>query len=218
MTYQPPRYPRTHPGRLYPVQGRPRPKHNPIVIVVGIALGFLMLGFMGVGIAATDRSDNVTATSAPVATEEQAADDPVVDDETFNLSVGSTITITGDDGSVAEATLRSVKSFEKGCNDLGPDPDNGRYVVFDVIVQQTKGTGSVNPLDFEFVADDGTSADSLSGVFSGCDEPSLTSTNSLRAGQKRAGKMAFDAGSKEGALEWAPGGLGADAVGSWTTS
>lgn len=159
MTYQPPRYPRTHPGRLYP--GRRKSKHNPVVIVVGIALG-------------------------------------------------ATITLTGDDGSVAEVTLRSVKSFAKGL-----DPDNGLYVVFDVIVQQKAGAGSVNPLDFEFVADDGTSADSLSGVFSGCGEPSLASTDSLRAGQKRTGKMAFDVGSKKGALEWAPGG---DAAGSWTTS
>jgi hypothetical protein len=83
-----------------------------------------------------------------------------------------------------------------------------------VVVTQTKGKGSVNPLHFEFVAEDGTSANALSAAFSGCDEPSLAAAD-LRAGQKRAGKIAFDATMKAGTLEWTPDGLFGDVVGSW---
>jgi len=159
--------------------------------------------------ASTTAKDVAEKTTAPKA-EQPAADEP------FDVPVGSTITATSSDGDVIEATLRSVKSVKKGCNSLGVDPKNGLYVIVDVLVVQKSGTGSVNPLDFTFVADDGTSNDALSSVFSGCDEPSLESAD-LRKGQKRAGKIAFDVNSKAGSLEWAPGGLGADTVGSWKT-
>ncbi|MBB4754260.1 DUF4352 domain-containing protein [Actinoplanes lobatus] len=135
--------------------------------------------------------------------------------ETFGIPVGTAI-VHQDGGDVTTAVVRSVKTHRQGCNSLDVDPKQGMYVVVDVLVTQTKGKGSVNPLDFTFVADDGTSANSLSSVFSGCDDPSLDATD-LRAGQKRAGKIAFDAGMKAGAVEWAPGGFGADTVGSWTT-
>jgi hypothetical protein len=122
--------------------------------------------------------------------------------KTFNVAVGSTIALADDDGAF-EGTVRSMKTYAKACSEFFPDPKNGVFVI-DVVVEQKKGTGSVNPLDFTFVA-----------AFSGCDEPSLDSTNSLRAGQKRAGKIAFDATSAKGTVEWAPGGLGAESVGSW---
>ncbi|GAA0422174.1 hypothetical protein Aca07nite_09410 [Actinoplanes capillaceus] len=135
--------------------------------------------------------------------------------ETFGIPVGTTITHR-DGRNVTTAVVRSVKAHREACNSLDVDPKQGMYVVVDVLVVQTKGKGSVNPLDFTFVADDGTSANSLSSMFSGCDDPSLDATD-LRAGQKRAGKIAFDAGMKAGTIEWAPGGFGADTVGSWTT-
>lgn len=220
------------PQQYPPGYGAPppqKPKHNPVILAIGAFLALLIV--VGtIGAIAAKKDEPATSTARPAGTgaktteaapaaddgdDEQPADD---DGKTFNLPVGTTITITGDDGSVAEGTLRSVKSFKSGCDSLNVDPKNGLYVVVDVVVQQKKGTGSVNPLDFTFVADDGTSNDALSSLFSGCDEPSLQSTNSLRAGQKRAGKIAFDVSSKKGTVEWAPGGLGADTVGSWKTS
>jgi hypothetical protein len=123
--------------------------------------------------------------------------------------------VAGDDGSSRTGTLRSVKTYGKACDESAPAPDNGRFVVVDVVVAQVRGKGSVNPLDFTFVGADGTSANGLSGAFSACDKPSLGSTNSLRAGQKRAGKIAFDTDTSVGMVEWSPGGFGADTIGSW---
>lgn len=225
--YGVPQQPWPPPQQFYPGQAPPPPKkYSKTTLIVGAVSAVLLLAAV-VGAAAnagrkakTEASGATTSTAKAEPADKTEPDEPAEqadDAKTFNTPVGATITVT-DDGSVTEATLRSVKTFSKGCNSLNVDPENGLYVVFDVVVQQTKGAGSVNPLNFEFVGDDGTSANSIGGAFSGCDEPSLTSTNSLRAGQKRAGKMAFDTSSKKGALEWAPGGIGSDTVGSWKTS
>jgi hypothetical protein len=184
-------------------------------IVGGAALAFVLLLCL-IGAVVSSGSGNKAEVKPPAATTKAgAAKARKGEPKTFNVALGSTITLTGDHGGAFEGTIRSMKTYEKACTEFFPDPKNGVFVVVDVVVAQTKGTGRVNPLDFTFVADDGTTANALSAVFSGCDEPSLDSTNSLRAGQKRAGKIAFDATSSKGTVEWAPGGLGADSVGSW---
>lgn len=190
-----------------------------ILIVVGALVALCVFG--AVGAAFTGGSEPKAKVKAPVAAATtKAADEAKPADkqdtpDTYNVALGSTITITGGDGSEAEGTIKSAKTYKKACNSFLPDPENGVFVVVDVVVRQTKGSGTVNPLDFTFVAEDGTTANSLSAAFSGCDEPSLDSTNSLRQGQKRAGKIAFDATSSKGTVEWAPGGLGSESVGSW---
>lgn len=133
----------------------------------------------------------------------------------FDVPIGTTITASKGKGTIT-AVLRSVKTYKQGCNNIAPDLKNGLLVVVDVLVTQKDGTGSVNPLDFTFVAEDGTTANGLSAAFSGCDDPRLSSSE-LRAGQKRAGKIGFDINSASGSLEWAPGGLGAKTAGSWKT-
>jgi Domain of unknown function (DUF4352) len=197
-------------------------------IVMAAVGGVLVLccGGAGLAVLTDDAPTTTTSTStgetggskpadgAPAAQNpEKAPAEKPAENDTFNVPTGTKIT-HADDGDTIEAVMRSVKTHKKGCNSLGVDPENGLFVVVDVVVTQTKGKGSVNPLDFTFVAEDGTSANALSAAFSGCDEPSLASAD-LRAGQKRAGKIAFDIGMKQGSLEWAPGGLGADTVGSW---
>lgn len=226
--YQTPQYAAPQygaPGGQFPPP--PVKKSSPLKILLitagCVVAGCLVLGGIAVAVGGTgDKTTSSTpkaaggAAKATGAAEDEPGEEPTAEDgKSFNLPVGATITVA-DGGDVIEATLRSVKSFKKGCNSLGVDPEQGLYVVLDVVVEQTKGSGSVNPLDFTFVADDGTSNDALSSLFSGCDEPSLDSTD-LRAGQKRAGKIAFDVNSKTGTLEWAPGGLGAETVGSWKT-
>lgn len=197
-------------------------------IALAVVGGVLVLCCGGIGVAALTDDTTTTATSPTAA--ETAGDQPdgaaqpaqelkkapaeePAGSDTFNVPTGTKITHE-DGGDTITAVLRSAKAHKKGCNSLDVDPENGVFVVVDVVVTQTAGEGSVNPLDFTFVAEDGTSANAVSAVFSGCDEPSLASAD-LRAGQKRAGKIAFDISMKKGSLEWAPGGLGADTVGSW---
>jgi hypothetical protein len=193
-------------------------------VVVG---GLLVLCCGGIGLAAL--TDDTSTTTAPTAATGTAGQEPTGDAEagrepeaapaddagSFNVPAGSRI-VHRDGGGTVQAVMRSVRTHRKACNSLDVEPENGLFVVVDVIVSQTKGKGSVNPLDFTFVAEDGTSANALSAVFSGCDEPSLAAAD-LRAGQKRAGKIAFDASMRAGTLEWAPGGLGSDTAGSWVT-
>jgi len=222
--------PPAHPHGAPPMYGPPAQfqppapkKVRPLVIVAAVVGGLVLLCTIGAGIAASSDSGKPSATvvapGASVkgrATPGKAAKKPSAK-EPFNAAVGSTITATDGDGNTIEATLRSVRSVTKTCTSFDDGPKSGFYVIVDVLVVQTAGAGSVNPLDFTFVAADGTSSDELAGSFSGCAEPGLDSAN-LRTGQKRAGKMAFDATSRAGTLEWAPGGIGADTVGSWKTT
>jgi hypothetical protein len=222
--YGAPPYVAPPPGYLMPAAKQTSPL-KAVLITVGAVVLVCLGAIVAIGVAGGDDTGGGKPTaggavaSAAVAeptraAEEPAAEQPADSGKAFDVPMGSTITATGDDGEVIEATLRSVKTFKKGCGSFGPDPDNGLYVVVDLVVTQKKGTGSVNPLHFEFVSADGTAANALSGAFSGCEDPSLSSAD-LRAGQKRAGKIAFDATKKAGSLEWTPGGLFGEPVGSW---
>lgn len=239
MTYQPPPSPYQQPGQpppygAVPPYGMPPfpapPKKSSagktVLIVVGalfalvlvVCVGAAIVGGGGSGKPTVDKPAAAGTGTAAEATTAAGTDEPTDAGQaknTFNVPPGSTITVTAGNGDKGEATVRSAKTYSKGCGEFAPDPENKVFVVVDVLVQWRAGTGSVNPLDFTFVSDDGTSATGISGAFSGCDKPSLDATNSLRAGQKRAGKIAFDATSGKGAVEWAPGGLGSDTVGSW---
>ncbi len=242
MSYQPPQYPQNqnqNPSPAYfsasaPIPQQPtsfapqflppappkKKRGKTVLIVAGSVAGVLLTLCLVGAIAGGARSG--TATVAPPVVAQGATAPPRTSKPklpaTFNVALGSTITITGEDDSEAKGTIRSAKTYRKACEDFMPDPKNATFVVVDVVVEQTKGTGSVNPLDFTFVADDDTTASGLSAAMSGCDTPSLDSSNSLQAGQKRAGKIAFDATSGSGTVEWAPGGLGAKTVGSWKIS
>jgi hypothetical protein len=214
MSYEPPRYALVR-------------KSNANRIAAVVVGGLLVLCCGGIGLAAL--TDDTSTTTAPTAATGTAGQEPTGDAEagrepeaapaddagSFNVPAGSRI-VHRDGGGTVQAVMRSVRTHRKACNSIDVEPENGLFVVVDVIVSQTKGKGSVNPLDFTFVAEDGTSANALSAVFSGCDEPSLAAAD-LRAGQKRAGKIAFDASMRAGTLEWAPGGLGSDTAGSWVT-
>ncbi|MBM2622746.1 hypothetical protein JIG36_45325 [Actinoplanes sp. LDG1-06] len=78
----------------------------------------------------------------------------------------------------------------------------------------TEGSASMNPLHFEWVGDNGITADSISGAFSGCAKNNLSSANGVRAGQKRAGQIVFDVPSAKGAVEFSPDAFGS-AEASW---
>jgi hypothetical protein len=176
------------------------------------AAGFLGLG-PGSGTKAAVSTKEPTATGAAPADTATAGDDA----KKFDLKPGSTVTLTGDDGSVQETTIVSFKLHKGACSQFGTAPDNGAYLVAELRVEQKKGTGSVNPLYFNFVGADGTTSDAIGGAFSGCAKNDLGSTNSLRAGAKRSGQVAFDVKSAKGTVELTPG-MAADTVGSWRSS
>jgi len=227
--YPPQQY--SAPAAYYP-PGPPQKRKSQAPKVVGIVaaviVGVCLLGTV-LSVMFPDRekasgpSVTTKAPAAPLAEEPtgQAATAPeggTDEGKNFNLPPGTTMTITGEDGSVMEATMSGFKVHKGACGRIGADPDNGSYLIAEVRVVQKKGTGFVNPIDFTFVSDSGETDNGLAGALSGCLTNSLGSTAKLRAGSRRSGQIAFDVKDGKGAVEYAPGGLGADTVGSWKTS
>jgi hypothetical protein len=196
-------------------------------LIVAIVAGLCLIGGVLNAITGADTKNGAAVTTQPPATqtakgqpadeEQPATEQPADDSGQFNLKPGTTLTITGDDGSVQDTTILSFKQHKGACGSFGADPENGTYLIAEVRVVQKKGTGSVNPLYFDFVGDDGTTSNSIGGAFSGCAKNDLDSTNSLRAGSKRSGQVVFDVKSAKGTVEMTPG-LIAETIGSWKTS
>ncbi|WDZ86713.1 DUF4352 domain-containing protein [Micromonospora cathayae] len=132
------------------------------------------------------------------------------DGETFDMKVGDTLVITDSDGTL-EVTINRFTTSNKGCRSFAPDPDEGMYLIADVTARVTKGTASINPFYFEWVADDGTTTNGLIGALSGCGNP-LDSGVNLRTGSKRSGTVVFDVADKKGVVEYQHN---FEAAGSW---
>jgi hypothetical protein len=202
-----------------------KPRRWPVIVGVG---ALLLVSLCLIGATLNNESDKkskagVTTTAAAKPGKTTAKDDTDSASDSddgpanFSLKPGTIMTITGDDGNVQEAAIVSFKVRKSSCNSFGGEPKNGSFLVADVRVTQKKGTGAVNPLFFTWVGEDGTTSSAIDGAFSGCATNTLDSTNALRAGTKRAGQMVFDVSSSGGTVEYAPGGLGSEAVGSWKT-
>lgn len=141
-------------------------------------------------------------TAAPAAPAAEETEENTPGGETFNLRLGTTITTTTDEGTL-EVTLSKSKIKSPrttACKEYMSKPD-AYYIVVDVRVKITKGTGSINPLYFTYVAPDGTTAEAISGMFAGCGK-ALDSGNDLRAGTLRSGQLVFDASAKTGSIEF----------------
>lgn len=244
MSYDPPPQPYQPPtgGPAYPPQGgQPPPQYAPpghvawppptppgkgwgagriTLVIVGGLLALCLVGAVKAAVSGdgskTTVSQPATTAGKTTGTTKTAADEG--GDKTFNVPAGSPMTVHVSDGAVTEATVSGIRLHKGSCGQFGADPDNGSYLIANVVVVQKKGTGSVNPLDFTFVADDGTTSNALAGALSGCTKNDLSSTNALRAGTKRSGQIAFDVKDTKGTIEYAPGGIGSEAVGSWKTN
>ncbi|MEV4655242.1 DUF4352 domain-containing protein [Micromonospora sp. NPDC049301] len=120
--------------------------------------------------------------------------------DTRNMAAGDTLVIDGDDGTI-EITVTKFSSATKPCTSYGLKPDEGMYVIADVTVTVTSGTGSVNPLFFQWVAADGTETNAIAGAFSGCGKP-MPAGNDLTAGTRRTGSVVFDVPDTNGVLEY----------------
>lgn len=199
-----------------------KPKGRNGKVVVGGFVGFLLLvaccgGVVSLagggeqppvkrGAAATAPvQSSPAATSAPTTTE-PVEPEPSQSSEEFGLPLGVTFTATDYDGTV-EITVSKSKKYPKprtsACKKYMADPNEGYYLVFDVKVEVIAGTGSINPLYFEFVDGDGYTASTMVGSFSGCGKW-LDSGNDLRAGTKRSGQLVFDTASLSGEVTYNP--------------
>lgn len=150
-------------------------------------------------------------TRAPALPGDRPSAAPSSTDETFNLKAGETLVISDDDGTI-EITVRSFTTSSKGCRSFAPPPDKGMYLIADVTATVTKGTASINPFYFQWVADDGTTVNGLAGALSGCGGDMLDSGSNIRAGSKRSGAVVFDVADKSGAVEYQHK---FEAAGSW---
>ncbi|GAB3946422.1 hypothetical protein GCM10027614_39940 [Micromonospora vulcania] len=166
-------------------------------------------GIVAVVIGANRAADEVAdALPTPIATRgigptpgtAPSSKPPSTNSETRNMSVGETLVIDGEDGTV-EITVTKFSTSAKACKTYGLKPDKGMYVIADVTLKITKGTGSVNPLYFQWVAADGTETNAIGGAFSGCGKP-MQAGNNLAAGTTRTGSVAFDVANTNGVLEY----------------
>jgi hypothetical protein len=201
----------------YQVQQPPK-KSNTLKVVLLTLAGVLVLCVGGSVIAAvagagdTDSGKSASSDTPALDGLEAPVPDDAADKGRFGLKLGTTVKFTTADGAQS-VTVKSVKAFKGGCDGLS-EPKQGMYVVVDVTVAVTKGTASINALNFEWVGDDGTTANALSGLFSGCEKNSLDTATDARAGQKRSGQIVYDVPSAKGSIEFAQDAFGS-AEASW---
>ncbi|GAA0529054.1 hypothetical protein GCM10010172_07110 [Paractinoplanes ferrugineus] len=129
----------------------------------------------------------------------------------LGLKPGTAATVPVQDGTV-RVTVRSLKTRKTACGADWDPPANGVFVIADVLVEVTSGEFSFSGGEFQWLADDGTTAD-LAG-FTGCTTSPLQGANGLPAGQKRAGQLVFDVKSTAGTLGFSPDLSGVPAA-SW---
>ncbi|MCI4064153.1 hypothetical protein MRQ36_16720 [Micromonospora sp. R77] len=143
------------------------------------------------------------ATTDPATTEPSATSTPdagVTDGNTTNMKPGDTLIINDDDGTI-RITVGNFRTTTTACKKYFPAPDEGMYLIADVTAEVTKGTSSINPFYFKWIASDGTETTGIGGAFSGCGKL-LPSGNDLPTGSKRAGQLVFDVKDKNGTLEY----------------
>ncbi|MBQ1076245.1 DUF4352 domain-containing protein [Micromonospora sp. C31] len=203
--YPPPGAPGYPPGAPYPVA--PPKKNKTVLIVVAVVAVLALLccvgGVVALMVGANRAADDLKRALPTPGITDPAPDGPspsAKDGETFNLRPGATLVVSDDEGTM-EITVTRFTTETKGCRTYAPAPDKGMYLIAHVTATVTKGKSSINPFYFKWVAANGTTANGLAGVLSGCGD-TLDSGNNLRAGSKRAGTVVFDVADKNGTLEY----------------
>ncbi|WP_433389722.1 hypothetical protein [Micromonospora sp. KLBMP9576] len=205
-----PGYPPAGPGYSFgpPQPVAPQKKSNKTVLIIVAVVAVLALlccvgGVIALVAGANRAADDLEkAIPAPATTNvaPRGSSAPARDGETFNLKPGATLVVSDDEGTI-EITVTRFTTETKGCRTYAPDPDKGMYLIAHVTATVTKGTSSINPFYFQWVAANGTTANGLASALSGCGD-TLNSGNDLREGSKRAGTVVFNVADKNGALEY----------------
>ncbi|WFF08437.1 hypothetical protein O7622_07745 [Micromonospora sp. WMMD1076] len=137
-----------------------------------------------------------TPTGAPTGTPQPGNSD----DKTFNMPAGDKLVVNDDRGTI-EITVGNFRTRNAACSEVMPGPKNGMFLIADVTAEITKGTGSINPFYFTWVAADGTEESGIGGAFSGCGKLMTSGTN-LPEGSKRSGQLIFDVKDQNGVVEY----------------
>lgn len=225
---QPGGYPPPGGGQPYPPTGAPyqpgapfgppaKKSNKNVWITIGIVAALLLLLCCGGGIFAVYSGvnkaqeavdslptpgvtygvpDEQTPTGGPTGTPQPGT----TDDKTFNMPAGDKLIVNDTDGTI-EITVGNFRTRNSACNEIMPGPKKGMFLIADVTAEITKGTGSINPFYFSWVAEDGTEENGIGGAFSGCGKL-MTSGNNLPAGSKRSGQLIFDVKDQNGVVEY----------------
>ncbi|WP_433117571.1 DUF4352 domain-containing protein [Micromonospora sp. CA-246542] len=205
-----PGHPLTMPPPVPPTTTSQRTVVAVAVTTAVLALLFCAGGIVAVVIGAKNAANNVTEalptpgvtgdTGQPAAGAMPSPVPSVASAKARNMSVGDTLVID-DNGGTVEITVTKFHTATKPCKTYGLKPDEGMFVIADVTVTVTRGTGSANPLFFQWVAADGTETNAVTGAFSGCGKP-IPAGNDLAAGSRRTGSVVFDVHDTSGVLEY----------------
>ncbi|MFC0099311.1 hypothetical protein ACFFKH_17540 [Micromonospora marina] len=219
--YQPPGgYP--PPGGAYPPPGAPfgppaKKSNKNVWITVGVIAVILLLLCCGGGIFAIysgvkTTQEAIDSLPTPGVTYGQPTGDTPTgvptgtpqpgntDDKTFNMPAGDKLVVNDDRGTI-EITVGNFQTRNAACTEVMPGPRNGMFLIADVTAEITKGTGSINPFYFTWVAADGTEESGIGGAFSGCGKLMTSGTN-LPEGSKRSGQLIFDVKDQNGVVEY----------------
>jgi hypothetical protein len=193
----------------YPYPVGPPKKKRGLGLIIGIVIGAVLLCGIGMVIVATAGTNKpATLTTAAPGTAPAPAKAEPSKVSTRNAPLGAILSVGLPQGTV-EVLVSAVSKPSIGCD--GKEHAKFTWVVIDVTVTVTKGTGSINPLFFKFIDSSGNKAEDFAGMFAGC-RP-LDSGNNMPAGTKRAGQLVYDLKVTTGTLEYGNG-MG-DAYGSW---
>lgn len=110
---------------------------------------------------------------------------------TTTAKVGQTVTLSNSllsDKTTIAVTLANPKQYTREPGEFGSKPEKGVFLTVDVTAVCKEGSYDVNPLNFKFVAKDGTASDYAPTLGF---KPVLDAT-SISAGQKVSGKLVFD--------------------------
>lgn len=196
---------------------------NPALVVIGILVAMVMLCCVGAVVLAaldddqeslgrgTDRTssgeslrgssdDEGRGAAAPASTAPAAPTPSRAADDTLDMSIGDTLLITDEDGTV-EITVTQASTSTKGCRSFAPPPSQGMYLNVDVTIRVTRGSATVNSFDFRWIGDNGRSTSGLDGIIAGCGTQ-LPTVLKLSAGSSRDGTLTFNVADKQGILEY----------------
>lgn len=148
--------------------------------------------------SSSSTSSSASSSSSTSSSEPEAEEEP--QDETQDLALGSTITVSGTSGDAPyEMTVNvgKAKTSTSALVDFGEKP-TGSYVGFPITYECTSGSCDYNPFDWTIRSEDGEEFDpSFVDTF----DPTLDS-GTLREGRKAKGYITYDLPAGEYFIEY----------------
>lgn len=231
MTYPPPSSsgPSSQPYPGVPYHGGPPPAAAPsgprrswlglalggLVVVLVLCCGggaALMYVFRGEFAVAEEPAGDAPPSADPLrpTRPSPSAPTPSATPATQNLKPGQTLVVVDEDGDELQVTVRAPRT-NKGCSEFAK-PRSGGYLVLDVTVRVSRGTGDISPFAFNFLSPDSTTTEVAGGRVTECGKD-LDNARNLPAGTKRTGQLVFDVKPARGQVVFK--GAGNEIAGTW---